>query len=373
MQLNNYSAWDNKIYNQNEFNQLNKQEKLKYLCLLGSLAPSTHNTQPWRFSINETENSINIYIDKNYILPASDVAGRQTAISIGCAIKNIKTGAEYFGFETKTNIVQQEKSEWKPLPKDYTGNKLMHAVTIVLNEKNNITKEPTNPIKNIFKRRVIRAEYDPNKKIDESIVEKLKNTSLKYEENLKLHLVSDKIRKLTISEFQGQADGFVINSKKFSQELGDWLLPNDSTSYVGMPGSGFGLQDQEAIRMHKGLLGENKLEPEDGLRFSLAGKVGMEKSPIICFITGNKDDVENWILTGELFEDIFLNLTAENINIAVHAGIVEVSLINQMFATTLGTTRRILSLFRIGYPKKTEDANRPHSPRYTIDQILINK
>lgn len=369
----NYSVWESPIYNKSQFKALNTYEQLKYLSLLGSLAPSTHNTQPWRFKIDSDKKNINIYVDKKYILPASDVAGRQTAFSIGCAIKNIKISAEYFGLSVNIEILSQNKEDWKPLSKeDNSKTELMHVATLNFIELDNTQSLSFNPIETIFKRRAIRAEYDPHKKIEDKIIEQIKNISSSYT-NLKIHLVTDSIRKLTISEFQGQADSFVINSKKFSKELGDWLLPNNTNSQVGMPGVGFGLQDQEAERMHKGLTGQQKLEPEDGLRFSLAGKTGIEKSPLICFITGEKDDVINWISAGELFEEIFLMLTSENINVAVHAGIVEVALINQMFATTLGTTRKILSLFRVGHTKKAEDANRPHSPRYTIEQILINK
>lgn len=371
MQNNNFSIWDTEIYSKEEFEKLNVYEQLKYLCLLGSLAPSTHNTQPWRFKIDKNQNSINIYVDKAYILPASDVDGRQTAISIGCAIKNITIGAGYFGLSYDIKIIAEKKDDWKPLLKEKNEKKLMLAAIIKLKTTNKANNNPYNPIKDIFNRKIMRAEYDPHKKIESSIIENIKNKELTNNKDLKLHLITDQIRKLIISEFQGQADGFVINSKKFSRELGDWLLPNDTSSYIGMPGIGFGLQNQEAARMHRGLVGEEKLQPEDGLRFSLAGKTGMEKSPIICFITANKDEVASWISAGELFEDISLALTKENISNAMHAGIVEVSLINQMFAATLGTTRKILALFRIGYVKKESDANRPHSPRYTIEQILI--
>ena len=70
-------------------------------------------------------------------------------------------------------------------------------------------------------------------------------------------------------------------------------------------------------------------------------------------------------------EKIFLLLTANDIYYAVHAGIVEVSLINKLFAMTLKTTERITTLFRVGYLNNPEDATRGHAPRLPIDQVII--
>ncbi len=164
----------------------------------------------------------------------------------------------------------------------------------------------------------------------------------------------------------------MINSKKFSRELGEWLLPNDTDSPVGMPGAGFGLQDAQATRLHEALLGKRDMEPEDGLRFSLAGKHGMEKSPCIAFLTVEKDDPAHWLETGKTMETMFLTFAAAGIQTAVHAGVVEVALINRMFAASLGTTRRISALFRAGYIKNKKDLERPHAPRLPVSNIILS-
>ncbi len=331
------------------FKFLNTRAKLEYLCLLGHLAPSSHNTQPWRFFIDEENLNITIYLNKNFVLPASDVDGRQAIISIGCATENILSGALYYGHLGNIEFLTDDKTKIKPNAQN--DNLLIPIVKIKLKESN--TDLITNTIEAIFDRKVTRAEYDPTKQIPNEIIESIQR--MPDGENTKLHITTDNLTRLSIAEFQSQADAYVINSPKFSRELGDWLLPNNTKSYLGMPGIGFGLQDDEARRLHNGLSGKSPLQPEDGLKFATGGKIFIEKSPMIGIITTKKDDVESWIKAGEVFEKIFLELTSQGIQVAIHAGITEVSLIKKIFSLTLGTSRHITILFRAGYVKKEED------------------
>lgn len=362
----NYQIWKTTRHTSESFQNLSGYEQLKYLCILGHLATNTHNTQPWRFYIDTAQKKIDIYLDRSLVLPASDKVGRQSIISLGCSAENITVAAKYLGLKPKVELELNCKKE--KVEPAVPSEPILTRVASVYFESGKQSDNNETLFDAIFERKTIRAEYDPKIKIDENIIEQLKSL---LDKRLKLHAVTDSIRRQSVAEFQAQADGFVINSKEFSRELGDWLLPNDTKSCVGMPGIGFGLQDGQAQRLHLGLLGKQPLEPEDGLRFSLAGKAGIEKSPLVCFITSQSDEIADWFVAGRNFEKIFLYFTSLNFNIAIHAGIVEVRLINKMFASTLGTMRKILILFRAGKVLKKEDANRPHSPRLPIENVLL--
>ena len=93
---------------------------------------------------------------------------------------------------------------------------------------------------------------------------------------------------------------------------------------------------------------------------------------MICCITIARDNPHNWIETGIVMERIFLTAISEGLAVAVHAGIVEVSLVNRMFAATLGTLQRLSALFRIGYVKDFKVGDRPHSPRLPIDAVILD-
>ena len=156
----NYDFWKNSALNPREFNALKVRARLEYLCFLAHLAPSTHNTQPWRFFADETEQSITIYIDRHFVLPASDVNGRQTTISLGCALENMVCGARYFGFNPTIELLTNDANKVKPFSKNEP--RLTAVIKIKFAEiKPDLALEKI--IKAIFKRKVMRAEYDPQK------------------------------------------------------------------------------------------------------------------------------------------------------------------------------------------------------------------
>lgn len=342
------------------------KDRLEYLCLLGHLAPSSHNTQPWRFFISTADSTITIYLNRKFILPASDIEGRQATISIGCAIENIETGARYYGYQIEVRYLCDDKTKAKPIAAK--GSELTEMVNIKCTEAAPELNLESN-VQAIFDRKVTRAEYDPTKPIPSYTIDLIQK--LAGEGAAKLDIITDSAKRLTVAEFQSQADAYVINSPKFSRELGDWLLPNNSTSFLGMTGITFGLQDDEALRLHNGLSGKSALQPEDGLKFATGGKILIEKSPLIGIITTREDSIKNWIIAGRVFEKIFLELTKQNIQLAVHAGITEVPLIKKIFSMTMETDRFVTVLFRAGYVKKQEDAHRPHSPRLPLQEVIL--
>ncbi len=366
--MKNLSAWKIDLLSPEEFSYLPPQKRCVYLCSLAHLAPSTHNTQPWRFHIAADHKSIDVFLDQQFILPASDVVGRQAIISLGCAVENFVTAANYYG---NTCTVRRIWTGEPMVPGGTAERRFAPIITLTLAD--GVPNRTLGPlVQSITKRQVTRAEFKPDEPLLPEVIEQLIAAAMTEGEEVKLHLVTDKIRRLSIAEFQGQADNYVINSLKFSRELGNWLLPNATTSYIGMPGNGFGLTDEEAERLHAGLVGTGPLQPEDGLRFSLGGKIGLEKSPLIAFITAKEDTLPYWLATGRLLEKILLILTRHQVQFALHAGIVEVPLIKKIFGLSLGTLRPITTLFRAGYSKNKSDALCPHSPRLPITKILLS-
>lgn len=367
----NYELWEKHLPTTDEFLKLTLSQKLETLAWLAHLAPSSHNTQPWRFFCDENTFSITVALSKSSILPGSDVVGRQAVISIGCAIENIDTAARAYGLTTRFEFKTVDKGSLCPQGNPAIGAEIIAIVTLFFfNTTPTIEQQRILPF--IMSRRTMRAEYDPTLQVPQSTLDKL-TTSIN-DDLISIYLVKDIIRKLSISEFQSQADGYVLNSPLFSKELGNWLLPNDSDSPIGMPGNTFGLDDLQAERIHNGLLGKIPLEPEDMLRFSLGGKIGFEKSPVIAFLTTKNDNVKGWIATGRAMQRAFLILEQEGISYAVHAAIVEVRLVNRIFATTLGTLAPLAAVFRIGYVKDTvTKEGRPHSPRMPLKNILLKK
>lgn len=72
------------------------------LVRAGILASNAHNTQPWRFEVEE--NAIAIFADHERHLGAFDPYRREMALSLGCAIENMFLTAKARGFAPRVQL-----------------------------------------------------------------------------------------------------------------------------------------------------------------------------------------------------------------------------------------------------------------------------
>ncbi|MDP3735082.1 MAG: hypothetical protein Q8R39_01490 [bacterium] len=355
------------------FGALTPERRLRYLACCASRAPSTHNTQPWAFVLRTRERNpaLQFFLDRRFVLPASDPTGRQSVISIGAAVENALIAASYYGLTRAARLRNAALSEVKPALAR-SEQRYVPLAEILFDEPAHAGLRDARGahalMRALFTRKMTRAEFLPEKHMPHALMKKI---LAMHESGVKIHLITDGVRRRAIAEFQAQADNFVLNSPRFSRELGHWLLHNDTDAGRGMPGIGFGLSDTQAIRIHDGLVGEGALRPDDMLRFALGGKAGIESSPLIGILTIKKNDVAHWLAAGRMLERILLELTSADIAVAVHAALVEVALVNKMFALTLGTLRPIAALFRAGYLRNPAHALRPRAPRVPLEELVL--
>jgi hypothetical protein len=74
------------------------QQQVDILVGAALAAPSMHNTQPWRFAVDET--AIDISLDRSRALPAEDPTGRALLIATGAAIFNLRCAAASLGLDS---------------------------------------------------------------------------------------------------------------------------------------------------------------------------------------------------------------------------------------------------------------------------------
>ncbi len=76
--------------------------KLAFLLRYAVLAPSNHNTQPWRFKLREQE--VELYTDRRRALPSADPLGRELTISCGAALFYLRLAIRYFGYSASITL-----------------------------------------------------------------------------------------------------------------------------------------------------------------------------------------------------------------------------------------------------------------------------
>lgn len=68
---------------------------------LANLAPSVHNSQPWRWRVGPS--SIHLFADPNRALPATDPEGRDLRISCGAALHHLRVGLNAAGLAARVH------------------------------------------------------------------------------------------------------------------------------------------------------------------------------------------------------------------------------------------------------------------------------
>jgi len=74
-----------------------RADLLREAARRATLAPSVHNTQPWRISLKA--NTLELYADRSRRLLVLDPTGRQLVISCGCALFNARAALELGGYD----------------------------------------------------------------------------------------------------------------------------------------------------------------------------------------------------------------------------------------------------------------------------------
>ena len=74
---------------------------LRLIIELATRAPSTHNTQPWRWRM--TGAGLELHSDRTRQLPFADPLGRELVISCGAALHHLQVAASALGWETEVD------------------------------------------------------------------------------------------------------------------------------------------------------------------------------------------------------------------------------------------------------------------------------
>jgi hypothetical protein len=346
--------------------------QLRYLCTFGLLSPSTHNTVPQRFVLRPALNQIDVWVDRERVLPESDACGRQALISVGCAVANIELAALSLGLEPRLTFLAP--GEVKPLP---PGSAPSHryAPVLALCFTRNPSSEQADWLGLMRERKVVRAEYDRGVELANAVATNLEARVSATSNALRLHVLKGLVVLRGMGKFQEQADRFVFENRRFARELGDWLLPTQQTaSKIGMRGVEFGFDERFSAEVHASLRGEAPLLPDQLAGFAKGGRLGLESSAAALVITTMKDGFQERIHAGRAAQFISLELLRGGFHVAFHAALSEVDWAAAMFsATVLRSTRRPLVILRTGKVKRVEDLLRPHALRPPLHEVLLER
>ena len=329
----NYKAWDVDI--EDFYKQETSEDKLRFLLNFAILAPSSHNSQPWSFEI--IENNILVHPEQTRRLTESDKNDRQLYISLGCAVENLVTTADYYGY--LTNI------EYLP-----------DIVKISFSEAEQ--NKDNKLISSILSRSMNRNKYNDTL-LPRDFLEQIKSLS---NDNLNIHIVEDKDKKNALANTTLNAAIEAMGDKGFRRELSKYVKSNITRSKVGMPGFSLGIPTPISLIIPTLLkyININKLSRKQD------EKLLKDHTPMFIMISTKDDNKKSWIKAGQMYEKIALLAESKNIKTSVWAAPIQIGDFYKGFQKVLQTDCRPQVFFRIGYSEKKSK----HSPRLNTSDIF---
>lgn len=335
----NYDAWDiNKVV----FQDLKtEEEKIRFLLRFAVLAPSSHNTQPWIFSVST--NKVNILLEPTRLLAASDKNDRQAYLSIGCAVENLSIAAEYFGY-TVTQSLFPESGAVASL--SFVADASAHTGNDQL-------------IQSVLNRVTNRNKYSVTDDLPSDLLKKIK---LLESTRTKIFLVTEKQEKEKIADIAVAASVEAMDDPDFRQELSKYVRSNLTSSKIGMPAFGFGIPTLASLVFPKLIkrFNLNRLAQKQDKNLLAS------HTPALVVIATEGDTATDWIIAGRLYEKIALFATSSGLSTAMWASPIQIGDHHLALKNLLGTNLRPQALFRLGYAIKKP----PHSPRIPVAEVI---
>lgn len=342
MQTNpNRNAWD---VSEDEYPQLGTPEdKLRFMLRYAVLAPSNHNTQPWKFVIRG--NAVELYADRSRALTVTDPDDRQLLISCGCALFNLRVAIWHFGYLDRTHLL--------PVP----GNPDFLA-RVSLGDEDAPTAKQEELFAAIPRRRTNRQLFR-----DDPLPDELKHelTKAAERESAWLQFVDHRDQRNAIADLIAEGDREQWASKRFRLELAAWLHPNDGVARDGIPNSAQNAGDLLSVAgpvvIRTFDLGEGQAAKDRDIAVY---------SPGLVVLGTEADEPWAWISAGQALARVLLRARAAEVWSSYLNQPIETPGLRSKVTELIGRTGHPQIILRLGYGPNVNP-----TPRRTIEEVLV--
>lgn len=327
--------------------QLSDVDKIKLLLEYGTLAPSTHNTQPWKFEIKA--NTLRIFIDLSKKIPVADPTGRDMYISIGALIKNIEIAAnEYL---IKAEILISDRLGESDLVAEIQFSNLDKA------------KKPTKSqlLDGIIKRQNYRGFFKQGlnrKDFNKILSETISSKSIVKPEVADEKETIEELAQLTVSGLRA-----AYANPEFRQEIGSLINHNLSRKRHGLHGYSLRMNTPQSLVIPKVIK-----RKDIGAKLGALNYKSFILSPLVMTLATKDDNPKSWLETGQIMEEFMIRITAAGMTTSIYTAAIETPGLRYKVASVFGLSKNLHPqiLFCVGTPGD----ELPYSVRKTLDKVL---
>jgi hypothetical protein len=317
-----------------------RRDKLLFLLNYAVLAPSILNSQPWLFELSH--HAVLLHADPSRRLAVVDPDGRQSIISCGAALFNLRVAARAFGYETdlsgpprKSGSALIVKIELKPseTPPSQLDLELRDAIP---------------------RRRTVRSAFE-EKPLGDELLRDLANAAGK--EGAECHFAQTPEQKRQVAELVAEAEQVHLRDPVFRNELRDWLMQRRGEGHQAMSevyarmGSPTGRTPEG--RHHPDLFTPTAAAAARqfaNIEGAAAGQRALvEASPAVALLTTADDTTASWMVAGQALQHMLLKATIAGVSASYLNPPIELAQLRPRLAQVFRSKRKPQMLLRIGH------------------------
>jgi hypothetical protein len=320
-------------------------ERCLFLLRYAILAPSTRNSQPWKFTLHE--NGIDVYADYGRRLPTADPGNRELLMSMGAAIMNLRVAAARFRFACEVEYNHTGDSE-RPLAQVFlaAGMPGDEGLALLFPE---LTRRRTNRYPFLVSR------------VPATVQRALVAVGEGYQSVMDIS-TDGEINK-AVAELVAEADRRLLADPEYRKDIAEWMRSDQSDRPDGLPAASQGT---------RGLL---KTLPPWATRALDLRRIQAARDKNLCLeapalltIAGD-DTIPGWLDTGEMLEKLLLTIAREGLHVSYFNMPVLVPDLRLKLRVILGLSAWPQLLLRVGYCMEET----PMTPRRPIEEVIIHQ
>jgi hypothetical protein len=315
-------------------------EQLRRAVQYAVLAPSSHNTQPWHFIIDD--NSIVVCADRMRALPVVDPFDRELIISCGAALLNLRTALTHCGLGYRITL----------FPSTLDPDMLAH---VQVTEGAGFQDASLRPLfEAIPERATVRKPFERTLLPDDV---KRGLIEAGEREGATVVCIDDATSRAAVADLIAQADAQQFSDPRFRRELASWIHPK--RSFDGMPADAAGVA--ALLDVAAPIVASAIRTFDIGSGMAAMHRALLEGSPLLLAIATERDDREAWLAAGQALERLLLRAVNSGLSASYLNQPIEVETLRERLRTILGLSATPQLLLRIGYgPRAVErSARRP--------------
>jgi len=326
-------------------------DRLRFAARYAILAPSGHNGQPWRFTIDGE--TLNVYADRARALPTIDPDDRELLIACAATVHLTRVALRHFGYHPQVQLL--------PDPADADLLATVRLGQTGPDPRHHIDSTLDSLFAAITARHCNRRPYQPRPLVPEA-VDRLCRAA--HAEGAWLAVLAGRPAIAAAADLIAEGDRVKWRDPVFRKELAERLIPNRGRRRDGMPGYAFGVHGALArlapsVVRHIDL---GRLRAASDRRLALA-------TPTLAVIGTDRDDPPAWLAAGQAMSHVLLRATADGLATSFLSQAIEVPELRPRLAALLDRPGHPQLLLRVGY-----SAGQAHlAPRRPLPEVLTTR